>query len=567
VIEECTVVAAGVLQGVCEQWQQREFAAVGTVGQSSDIGSQAASERGDGPGRAAGLQPVRGERQGMAEWAEELACQVAGRAAEGFAGGGLGAVFRSMGDGALGFFECLPGRGAGIALRRRHRGLGCGILSERKDLQRPRDGLHGSDMHASPSVGLPQRGVRQLAVGEGRGGRQDGRIGRVVEIGDEFGQGDGEEPEFARRGLRRHGVQHGRGPVPASLPFRWRHSITISETRPGRVYRFWGICMFALCLVLAAPLPPNAGDGVLLGQVVLRKLPNTPLWQRNTVPPQTVSASHIAYRVLRIEGHRLVVRNAGQEVWLDREDALRPRQAVQHFTELLQREPNNQSYLAYRGWAYREIRDFPNAIADYDELAKRYPTGSTWYNNRGSIKITAGLYDSALEDLNKSLELSSESAVAYRNRGWLYLLKNEPKLALPDFTRSIEIGPPAATSHAFRGLVHAALGQHAEADADTLEALRLEPESAPAMAARARILAISPLPGVRNPAKAVVLAEEACRQTDWRTGIQLHSLMEAYAGAGQHDAARRARAAALRDGAYAKYYEATLVERGKGWPK
>jgi tetratricopeptide (TPR) repeat protein len=324
--------------------------------------------------------------------------------------------------------------------------------------------------------------------------------------------------------------------------------------------------MILLAIALAAPVPANAGETLWVGQIVLRRSPSSPLWLPNTTPPQSVSAAHIAYKVLRVEGQRLVVRNSGQEVWLDTTQAIRPRHAVTHFTELLVKEPNNQSYLAYRGWAHRENRDYPSAIADYDTLVQRYPTGSTWWNNRGSVKITAGLYESALEDLNKSIELSKDSAVSARNRGWLRLLMNKPAEALPDFDRSIEIGPPAALTYAYRGLAHAALGRHAEANDDTAEALKLESDSPAAMAARARILATSPLPNVRAPTRAVDFAETACRNSDWRTGIQLHSLAEAYAAAGRAGDARRAFAAALRDANYAKYFADTLEARVKALP-
>lgn len=324
--------------------------------------------------------------------------------------------------------------------------------------------------------------------------------------------------------------------------------------------------MLLIALTLAAPLPPTAGESVWAGQTVFRRTIAARLILPGTAPPQTVSALHIAYRVLRDDGDRLAVRNGGQEVVLLKADAVRARDAVAHFTKLLAAEPNNQTYLAYRGWAHRETLNLPAAVADYDALVAKYPDGSSWWNNRASIKVTAGQYAEAIKDLNKSIELYDSSAVAFRNRGWAKLLSGQPADALPDFDRSAEIGPPAAGTYAFRGLAYAALGRHTEADRDTAEAVKLEPENAAALAARAQVLATSPLKDVRDPKKAVELAESACRNSDWRTGQYLMPLAAAYAAAGRIGDARRALEAALRDQNYSMPHGDAIRKRLKELP-
>jgi Tfp pilus assembly protein PilF len=82
------------------------------------------------------------------------------------------------------------------------------------------------------------------------------------------------------------------------------------------------------------------------------------------------------------------------------------------------------------------------------------------------------------------------------------------------------------------------IGKHAEALADYEKAYQLNKEDSGLLNNFAWVLATSPVDKVRNGRRAIELAAEACRLTDYKQAHILSTLAAAYAEAGDFDKAK-----------------------------
>src|SRR5262249_49009214 len=83
------------------------------------------------------------------------------------------------------------------------------------------------------------------------------------------------------------------------------------------------------------------------------------------------------------------------------------------------------------------------------------------------------------------------------------------------------------------GRLYARLGQHALAVADNEAALRLAPDDARTCNNLAWLLATSPQDELRDPARAVALARQACERTGGQGGCSLDTPAAGLAASGQ----------------------------------
>jgi len=113
--------------------------------------------------------------------------------------------------------------------------------------------------------------------------------------------------------------------------------------------------------------------------------------------------------------------------------------------------------------------------------------------------------------------------------------RNNYQEAIDDYTKAIELNPRNRTVMCYRnrGVVFARTGELGRAIDDWEQCLKLEPDDARALYNLASVLAACADDEVRDGARAVELAERACRLTRWKDAEMLDALAAAYAEAGQ----------------------------------
>ena len=116
-----------------------------------------------------------------------------------------------------------------------------------------------------------------------------------------------------------------------------------------------------------------------------------------------------------------------------------PSQALKLLNKAVAKDPKFANVYSNRGNAYRDLKQYPNALKDYTMAIKLDPSHVKAYNNRGNIYYEQKKYQQALKDYNKCLQLNPNYRFAYVNRGLVYYqLKNKSR-ACKDFKKACQL--------------------------------------------------------------------------------------------------------------------------------
>jgi len=224
-----------------------------------------------------------------------------------------------------------------------------------------------------------------------------------------------------------------------------------------------------------------------------------------------------------------------------------------------------------QGYIYKDLKTL------WTDTVQKNPSGWMPYNNLGVISAREGDYRKALTYFEKAVSLNPNMAEVHGNLGLAYEKLGQQDLAIQHGLQAIAIQPEWFKPYSHLGAVFWAKGnwrkaasyfqealirepndaqthynlgllytrkaedfpdiQPREAISHLEKALMLQPGSPQFLSALAQTLATYPDPKVRNGARAVLLAEEACQQTHYRVPLFLDTLAAAYAEAGQFPSA------------------------------
>jgi tetratricopeptide (TPR) repeat protein/WD40 repeat protein len=120
-------------------------------------------------------------------------------------------------------------------------------------------------------------------------------------------------------------------------------------------------------------------------------------------------------------------------------------------------------------------------------------------------------YDKALADFTNAIDLDPKSAAAWEWRASVYFLLHQYENAVADLNKAIELDPKNAVTRNNRGVAHFRLGEWEKALADYSKALELEPDKPDAQNNLAYCLATCPETKLRDPKRAVELAQKAAK--------------------------------------------------------
>lgn len=191
------------------------------------------------------------------------------------------------------------------------------------------------------------------------------------------------------------------------------------------------------------------------------------------------------------------------------------------------------------GICYRELGQDVAALREFSSVIEAFPDEMEALSARGEIFLDQANYAGALIDFTRAVELSPNSADLHNNRGVALRLLGRYEEAVEAYTAALSLNAEFDEALTNRGYALKSLGKDADALADYERAVQLAatPESKNDLA---WLLATSPVETVRDPKRALTLAEEICRATQRRNGEFLDTLAAAYAAVGRFDAALEA---------------------------
>lgn len=336
-----------------------------------------------------------------------------------------------------------------------------------------------------------------------------------------------------------------------------------------------GIVAFGICgLILAAPAIVRADD-LSASQTVIVTSPKTKVFAADKPIGEAPPGSILHYTRTN-EKWLMVPRYQG---WVNVEDVIPVEAAEKHFDKLIAEKPSPEAF-HHRGLVHMQFEEFDKALADFERSIKLGNQSPQIYINRGNalqekgelqravadftqaIKLNAnlgraydnrssalaemGLYDESLADSNEAIKLDPNYPEAYNNRGVTYTHKKDYAKAVADFNKAIELFPKYADAMANRGIARKESGDAVAAVADYEAALVLLPDSPSLQTELAWILATSPNAKVRDPKRALALAETSTEAVERQEGRYLDCLAAAYAANGRFDEAVKTAAEAVK---------------------
>ncbi|HKB02564.1 MAG TPA: tetratricopeptide repeat protein [Gemmataceae bacterium] len=278
--------------------------------------------------------------------------------------------------------------------------------------------------------------------------------------------------------------------------------------------------LLVLAATLAAPAPAKAKDQ-WVGSVVCCKSGSPETYRRGSdgsFELHRFPLRYLDFRVVDEQGDYVAVQADDAVFWIKKESALRPRDAINHYTAVLDKNPEDERAISCRCWAYMAIGDYDRALKDGEEAVRLNPDSTAWRNNRGEVLIKRKEYDKAIAEF---------SAILDQNPTYFFALYNRSEASI----RS---------------------RQFARALADIELALKNEGKVPALHMNLARVLATAPDAKLRDGKRAVEAAKKAVDMIKYRDGRFFDTLAAAYAEAGEFDKAVETQQKAIDDPEFMK---------------
>jgi tetratricopeptide (TPR) repeat protein len=263
--------------------------------------------------------------------------------------------------------------------------------------------------------------------------------------------------------------------------------------------------LLLLAATLAAPAPAKVRDP-WVGVVVCCKTGGPETYRRTADGGLELDSFHMRYLDVRCVDERgdfVAVQHDDKVAWLKKDDVLRPREAINYFTEQIDKDPTDERAISCRCWAYMAVGEYDRALKDAEEAVRQNPTSTAWQNNRGEVFIKRKEYDKAIAEFTTLLDEDPDHAFALMNRSEAYVRTRQFDKAVADLTAALKQQPGVPVLHANL----------------------------------ARCLATAPDPKVRDGKKALEAANRALDLHKYKDGRLYDTVAAAHAAAGEFDKA------------------------------
>jgi tetratricopeptide (TPR) repeat protein len=296
--------------------------------------------------------------------------------------------------------------------------------------------------------------------------------------------------------------------------------VTDSDFVGGAAMSFAGPLMLFAAATLAAPAPGKQKDS-WVGTVVCCKSSSPETYKRlndGSFELERFPMRYLDVRVVDEQGDFIAIQHDDVVFWIKKESALRPRDAVNYYTEILDKNPTDERAISCRGWAYLELKDYDRALKDNEEVVRLNPQSPAWLNNRGECFIKRKEYDKAVTEFTDLLSSNPGYFYALLNRSEAYVRTRQFDKALKDLDAALQ-------NEAKVPMLHMNL---------------------------ARCMATAPDAKLRDGKKALEEAKKAVEMLKYRDGRFLDTLAAAYAEAGEFDKAVETQQKAIDDPEFMK---------------
>lgn len=118
--------------------------------------------------------------------------------------------------------------------------------------------------------------------------------------------------------------------------------------------------------------------------------------------------------------------------------------AIEVYTEYLEKNPRSAEALNWRGMAYDDLNQPDKAMDDFNKAIEIKPDYADAYNNRGEVYRKEKKLMEALRDYRKAGDLDKNFPEAHYNLAVVYEAQKKNDLALKEFSEYLRLAPNAA---------------------------------------------------------------------------------------------------------------------------
>jgi arylsulfatase A-like enzyme/Flp pilus assembly protein TadD len=210
-------------------------------------------------------------------------------------------------------------------------------------------------------------------------------------------------------------------------------------------------------------------------------------------------------------------------------------EAIAHFEQALRAKPDHAELHDWLGVALREKGRPEEALAHFQEALRLDPGLAAAHLDLGRALKQRGQLDEAVQHYRRAVAIDPRLAAAHNSLGSALGSQGHLMEAVREFREAVRLQPAYDEAHNNLGLALRMMGERAQALAEFEAALSHRPDWPAPMSEMAWILATDASASVRDPAKAVRLAQRAVDLTARRQPVILDALAAAYAASGDFD--------------------------------
>jgi tetratricopeptide (TPR) repeat protein len=220
------------------------------------------------------------------------------------------------------------------------------------------------------------------------------------------------------------------------------------------------------------------------------------------------------------------------------------KEAIEHYSEALRIKPDHAKAHYNLGNALASQGRFAEAIVHYSEALRIKPDYTSAHNNLAVALLKQGKLQEAIDHFYQVLQIIPDQAEPHCNLAVALAENGRIDEAIGQYYEALRIEPNNTMAHIQLALLWLSQERTDKAIEHYKTALSLSPDSTPLLNNLAWILATNKTSNLRDGARAVHLAEKACKLSDYKDAVFLDTLAAAYAETGRfHEAVQTAQKA------------------------
>ena len=213
--------------------------------------------------------------------------------------------------------------------------------------------------------------------------------------------------------------------------------------------------------------------------------------------------------------------------------------AVEELTRALAIDGTNLGVLELRAAVYEQLGEKEKALGDVDKMLALKPGIAEIMRMRAALLADLGKFDKAVEELEQMHKANPKDSLTTLQLGMMYTTIKQYAKAITCYDEVLARSPDDIGALRGRGDALLNLGRRGDAIAEYEKAFKLQPHDVGILNNYAWLLATAPEKKLRDGRRAIEMATDACKLTEYKQDYILSTLAAAYAETGDFNTARK----------------------------